>query len=43
MKLVPEGVRAYRHKALILSAYFTTGRGHNALTISARTPLRMPL
>jgi hypothetical protein len=43
MKLVPEGVRAYRRKALILSVYFTTGRGHNAITIGANTPLRMPL
>jgi hypothetical protein len=43
MKLVPEGVRAYRRKALILTVYFTTGRGRNALTTGARFPLRMPL
>lgn len=43
MKLVAEGVRAYRRKALILGVQFTTGRGRNALVISANFPLRMPL
>jgi hypothetical protein len=43
MKLVPEGVRAYRRKALILTVDFTTGRGRNALTTDATAPLRMPL
>jgi hypothetical protein len=42
MKVVPEGVRAYRHKALILSFYFTTGKGHNRQTTGAVTRLRMP-
>jgi hypothetical protein len=43
MKLVPEGVRAYRRRALILSVNLTTGRGRDALAMGARAPLRMPL
>ena len=43
MKVVPEGVRAYRHKALILSVEFATGRGRSALSTNATAALRMPL
>jgi hypothetical protein len=43
MKLVPEGVRAYRRKALILEVIFSVGRGRNAVSTIVRAPLRMPL
>jgi len=42
MKVVPEGVRAYRRKALILSFTFTAGRGRGRQDTTVTTRLRMP-
>jgi hypothetical protein len=43
LRLVPEAVRAYAHRSLLLRLNFYVGSGHRRVLTELSTPLRMPL